>query len=522
MDYLEIIKTQDYKEIKKIFDAGRPTFTNGIIREGTATRGVSDPQIQAIYEYKVENHDIFDKTARPDKIIYKDSGDLDANGNPRMVRTPVPVARIGVPFQELIVERRVGFMLSDPIKVDPIYTTEGGTDNEKRLEKLIERIQNDNKMDYRNKEIARRMMSELECAELWYLVPNDEPDDVLKSKFTLKLRILSPDLGDKLYPLFDDYGSMVAFAREYKLRDGQKEIEHFDVYTAEFEYKYINKDGEYKLDDEALAMTTTGERKAINPVPNPVKKIMVIYHSQQKPEWAKVQSMISRFEELISNHADMNDYFGSPILAVYGDILGFAQKGEQGKILQLTEQAKANYLALGSPPESIKMELENLDREIYGMSQTPDISFQAMMNIGGQLSGIALKMMFLDAHMAVKNKEEIYGIGIQRRLNLLKAVIGTILDTSLQSESKTLQLKPVITPYLPQNITEMLENLTVSINSGIISQETAVELNPLVTDPETEMKRIDEESAMDMAGGEQLPGSGTNAGTPPQNQPQNQ
>ena len=494
---LDIIKTMNFKEVSQLFLDKKPSFDLATDKQSSNTIRTSvGYQAQAINEYNVEAHDIFDTTVRPDKTIKKDSLETDANGVPILIASTVPVARIGIPMQKLIVKRRVGFMLSDPVKTEATYASE--SDAEKKLEALVERIQNDNKMDYRNKEIARRMMSELEVAELWYFVENKEPDDVLKGKYTLRMKILSPDLGDKLYPLFDDSGDMVAFARGYKLRDGKVEIEHFDVYTSEFEYKYINKDNTWTLDTEVQSMTSEG-LKAVNPIPSAVKKIMVIYHTQPRPEWADVQTMISRFEEVTSNHADMNDYFGSPILTVAGEILGFAQKGEQGKVLQLANEAKANYLALNSPPESIKMELDNLEKLIYALSQTPNISFEQLMSIGGQLSGIALKLMFLDAHMAVKDKEEIFGIGLQRRLNLLKASIGAVIDASLSSVVRTLQLKPKITPYLPQNVTEMIENITVAKTGGIISTETAVGQNPLVADAETEMERLANDKTEELA-----------------------
>lgn len=485
--YLDTIKSNDFKAIDELFRSKKPTFGPSIAFDSALSQA-GDYQEQCIREYKVEGHDIFDTTKRPDKTIKKDTGETDPNGSPVLATTTVPVARISMPLQKLIVNRRVGFMLSEPVRTQPVYGSE--SEQEKRLEKMVERIQNDNKMDYRNMEIARRMMSELECAELWYLVENKEPDETLRGKHTLKMKILSPDLGDKLYPLFDEYGDMTAFARGYKIKEGDKEIDHFDVYTSEFEYKYVCRNNLWALDDQAVTMTIEGP-KAVNPIPNAVGKIMVIYHSQQSPEWADVQSMINRLEVTSSNHADTNDYFGSPIMVVKGTVKGFAQKGESGKIIEIDgDDSAANYLSWDSSPESVKNEKEDLKQNIYAMSQTPNISFEQMMAIGGQLSGVALKMMFLDAHMAVKNKEEQFGIGLQRRLNLIKATVGAVLDTSLSNVTRTLQLKPIITPYLPQNITETVENLTVAKTGGIISTETAVEINPLIEDKEAEMDRL--------------------------------
>jgi SPP1 family phage portal protein len=292
---------------------------------------------------------------------------------------------------------------------------------------------------------------------------------------------------------------MIAFARSYKLKEeDNKDVDHFDVYTNDYEYRYVNRDNVWKLDDLVEVVTPEGV-KNINPIPNALKKIPVIYHSQKRPEWSDVASMIKRLEDSVSNHADMNDYFGSPILAVVGEILGFAQKGEQGKILQLAENAKANYLALNSPPESIKMEQDNLRDLIYTLSQTPDISFSAMKGMG-TIAQFTMKAFFMDAHLAVSKKEEIFGMGLQRRFNLLKAAIGKVIDTSLEREAEAVQLIPKITPYLPQNNTELIDNITVARTGGILSKETAVEINPLVEDTETEMERLKDDTTNQMTG----------------------
>jgi SPP1 family phage portal protein len=477
-DSFNIITGSDFKKIEELFTSNRPSFEVA--------------QEDAINQFKVASHDIFDETVRKKKKVIKGSGETDASGKETTTTEYVDPARIGLSFQQLIVDRRVGFMLNIPVAIDPIYETE--SDKEKALVRLIDRILNDNKMDYKNKEIARRWMSEMECAEVWYFAETGKA----KPRFTVKCNIWSPDLGDTLYPLFDATGDMIAFARKYKLKEGDKDIEHFDIYTAELIYKWVMRDNEWNLDDKAQSVTINGTTN-VNPVPNAMKKIPIIYYSQIKPEWADQASAISRLEDLISNHADMNDYFGSPILSVMGEILGFAAKGEQGKILQLAENAKANYLALNSPPESYKMEMENLKNTIYSLSQTPDISFESMRGMG-TIAQFTMKAFFMDAHMAVAKKEEKFGIGLQRRFNLLKAAIANLIDTSLSKEAETVQLKPVITPYLPQNNTETIDNLTVAKTGGIMSTETAVEQNPLIEDKEAEMDRLKNDKTSEVAG----------------------
>ena len=480
MNALEIIKSQEYKEIDKLFtrqvDAGKQT--------------------DAKKQYDVTTHDIFDKTLRPLRKIKIDSGTKDSKGEVIWTEKYIDVVRVAIAWQQLIVERRVGFTLSTPVKTEVIWDTEN--EKEKQLVKLVERIQNDNKMDYKNKEILRRKLSELEVAVIWYYVITDDP----KQKFDLKCKIVSPELGDTLYPLFDVNGGMIAFRRDYKLKEGTKDIEHSDIYTSEFDYKYIKREGNWILDPDAVGRSgETGDYIPANPVPNVAKKILVEYYNQKEPVWLKVQSMIDRHETVTSNHGGMNDKFGAPIFVVAGEIQGEITDNAQGSVMQLENNATANYAQLSSEPESISLEQTNLEKFIYMMSQTPNISFEQMMTIG-QMSGFAAEMLFSDAHMAVRTEEETFGIGLQRRLNIIKAAIGALIDTSLEKECKTVQLKPVITPYLPQNSTELVDNLSVSYTGGIISQKTAIERNPFVEDAEVELKNIKDEGTKELSGTE--------------------
>jgi SPP1 family phage portal protein len=340
---------------------------------------------------------------------------------------------------------------------------------------MIQKIWSKNKLDFRNTDVAEKLLSETEVAELWYLVEAEEGywGDLSKGKFKPKMKILASSLGDKLYPYFDLTGDMVAFSREYDITQNGKKESHFDIYTADKTIKYTTIEG-----------NTVSEIK-----PNLVKKIPVVYYKQELPDWYNVQPMIDRLETSFSNKADNNDYSGSPIAVVKGEIMGFASKGDQGKFLKISGDGEIKYLESTGAPESVKMEWDALREFILSMTQTPDISFSQMKNLG-QLSGVALKLMFLDAHMKARRNEKTFGECIQRRLNLLMAIIGNVIDTSLGGVANNLNINPVFTPYLPINEKEEIENLSTAVTSGIISKETAVENNPLVSDPESEKERI--------------------------------
>jgi SPP1 family phage portal protein len=415
-------------------------------------------------QYDPKTHDVMDPGKRPDKLVSTDQGD-----------SAVPVTRIPVPFQKTIVKRATAFLVGRPIELIALPITQ----QDKDLVYSTQKTWDDNKLDYDNKKMVKILKKETEVAELWY---TEQVDDTYwantpmeGSKFRVRMKILANETGDSLYPVFNSAGDMIAFGRAYRVKVGDKNEEHFDLYTE------TNIILGVKADTGWIPTSA----------PNVVQKIPVVYYKQDAPDWDDVQDPINRFEKSISNHGDTNDYFGSPLIVCDGEVEGFAKKGEQGKVLQTKNGAKVNYLSWDQSPESVKLEQETLQSIIHNHSDTPNISFEQMKGLG-TFSGIALKMLFLGAHMKAADGEEIFGKGIQRRINYLKAALAKI-NVKLEA-ALPLSIKPKFEYFLPKNDTEIIEMLaTATGNKPIISRKTAVSLNPLVQDPETEISNLEAE-----------------------------
>lgn len=419
-------------------------------------------------QYDPKQHDITDTGKRPDKVVTTDNG-----------TATVAVARLPIPLQKKIVGLAAAFLCGNPVRIAATTATE----TEEQMLTVIKRVWEDNKLDYESKRLAKLMMSETEVAELWYTekiepgywkgTVNDAPAVV----YRLRMKVLANKFGDSLYPVFNNRGDMIAFARGYQLEVEGKKIDHFDIYTEKSIHKLVKADDDWTLTTEA----------------NVIGKIPVIYYRQEAPEWHDVQELIDRLEKLISNHADTNDYFVSPMVVVKGEVKGFSKKGESGKVLELQNGAEASYLSWDQSPESLKLEYNNLRSLIFDMTDTPDISIEQMKALG-TYSGIALKMLFLGAHLKAADKEETFGMAIQRRLNYIKAAMAKI-NVKLEPVA-SLPVKPVFEYYLPKNHEELINMLsTATGGKASLSQETAVKINPLVNDPENELKLIKEDGA---------------------------
>ncbi|MBN2660804.1 MAG: phage portal protein [Tannerellaceae bacterium] len=455
-------------------------------------------------------HDVFDPLKRPDKTVKVDAED---GGTKKVITTEEsaiglrkePVARIAIAIQKLIVKRAVAFLFGNPVELE----AEADNDNQKAVLKALKRILYDIKSDSFNRKIARQVFSCTEVAEYWYPVPVAKTwtGKTLKNKVTdffnniignkyhltygfktgykLKAAIFSPLLGDTLYPYFDEGGDMIAFSREFTRTD-EKNVARtfFETYT----------------DEEQMMWELTGDGiEEVEGYPRKIEigKIPIVYGRQSELEWQDVQVLIDRLEKLLSNFADTNDYHASPKIFVKGELLGFAKKGESGAIIQGDKDAEASYLAWQHAPESVKLEIETLLRLIYTLTQTPDIAFDSVKGIGA-VSGVALKLLFMDAHLKAADKMEIFDEYLQRRVNIIKAFIGK-MNTQLAIDADNLVVEPEITPYMIEDEKTRID-LLVTANGGkpVVSQQRSVELAGLANDAEEDFKQIESEAEKEM------------------------
>ena len=445
-----------------------------------------------------KSHDVMDVQKRPNKLVVVDKNADDygevknVNPNVELQREGTrlePVARIALAIQRLIRDRAVSFTFGNPVTLN--CTTEDAT--ELAVLQAIKRIFYDVKISTINRRAARNIYGTTEVAELWYSVDAEEHELYgFKTRKKFKVALFSPAFGDTLYPYFDENRDMVAFSREFKRKGADlKNRTYFETYTKDWHYLWScenNEDGQ-----------KSGQWQLIEGYPKKlaIGKIPVVYGCQPKVEWEDVQSLIDRLEKLLSNFADTNDYHASPKIFVEGKIVGFARKGEAGGIIEGEEGAKASYLSWQSAPESVKLEIETLLKMIYTITQTPDISFDTVKGIGS-VSGVALKLLFMDARLKVQDKCEIFNEYLQRRINILKAFLK---QANRQQEgwgeaTDSVIIEPIITPYIIEDEQSKINILTAANgNKQLASRRATVQRLGWADDVAAEVKAIEDEEA---------------------------
>ena len=409
-------------------------------------------------EYDTETHNILN---RPDKILR----DKDGKRTGSVKRWKLPVG-----YPVYINEIALVFIFGRPVKW--AQTSEGTDDAFNAYNKLIKSTRFNSKV----RQWKRLAGSETEAAMLFRVFKDREgnPD--------CQIRVLAASKGDEIYARWDLYENLVSFAWGYHVKDSASESSyHFDIFTADMIYR--------------CKQVLTGWEGT--PEENPIGKIPVILLQQEK-EWAGAQRLIEREEYVGSRTADTNDYFSDPKFIVDADIIkSMPKKDDENKTLVAKPGTNtkdvAHYLTWDSAPESKKQELEWLEKHILTKTFTPNIDFDNMKGLSN-VSGKALKQMMLLADIKAQKRKDTLDELMDRVSSLLTAIIGNVLDTSLYQQCQELTIEHEFQEPFGEDITEAIDNIVKAKDGGILSTETAIELNPIVKDHLREQERVDGEA----------------------------
>ena len=393
--------------------------------------------------------------------------------------------RIALPIEQDIVNIQTAFTVgTEPIlDCKPEQSEEG-------LLVALKQVFKKNKIKYQNKKAVRSWLAEQEVAEYWYVVKDDGFWSKLKRKvagifgksmpeYRLKSVLWSPFRGDKLYPFFDDNGDLVALSREYKKKGlDDDETVCFMTVTKDMVYQWeLDSNWQYK-----------GSFR------HNFKKMPIIYMYRSEAYCEKIKMLRIRLEKLLSNYADCIDYHFFPILMLFGDVEQLS--GElKNRIVQLTGiSANAQYLTWNQVPETVKFEAETLLSQIYGLTNTPRISFDSLKGTGNAVSGVAFDYVFMSTHLNVENLNETVGEFMQRRVNFLVSALGS-LNSNLAEAADTIDIDVQMQPYRLEDLAEKIDTALKAKNGELWSQERAITFVGNIDNVMDEIEQINEEQA---------------------------
>lgn len=416
-----------------------------------------DRALDALREYNTFTHEIM---KREDKIV------TDKKGN--FLRKE-PVWKLPIPYPVYINEIALVFLYGRPVKW--MQVSEGTDDAFAKYLDVIKRTRFNSKI----RQCKRMAGAETESAMLFRVYKDEDgnPD--------VQIRVLAKSKGDEIYTRFDQYENLVSFAWGYYTKEtGDKIVYNFDIYT---------KDVIYRCQKQSIGWEVNEESNFIGKIP--------VLLFQQEKEWHGVEHLIYREEAIASRTADTNDYFADPIAIMSAEIIkNMPEKKEAAKLLVTNDKdgvdKAARYLTWDNAPQSKKDEIEWLQDQILSKTFTPKIGLDTLKSLSS-LSGKALRTVMLLADIKAARRKESHDEMLDRAASLITAIIGNVLDVSLHSQCEKLRVAHEFQEPFGEDVADSIENIVKSIDGGIMSTETGVELNPLVKDSHRETERLAKE-----------------------------
>lgn len=406
--------------------------------------------METIREYDPALHDIM---SRPNKL--------------RKGKEPYVTEKLPRRWQAYINEVALFFLLGQPIK-----WSKNDPDVQDEAFDAFTQFLKDTRFNTTMRQAKRLAGAETECAKLYHIYRNEET-----GKAEVKVVMLAKSLGYTLRPLFDQYGTMLAFGYGYFLKEGVNTVEHFDIQTPKVIYRCRKVDTGWE----------------VIPVINPTGKINVIYYQQEK-EWEGAQPRIRRDEYIDSKSADTVNYFADPKAKVSADVLeSLTDPDNVGEVIRcFGPDSMFEYV---TPPDSV--ELKKFEKEVLKdsiLNDTFTFNFSPENTKGlGTLTGEALKRAMAPSYMKRDNRKEIYEIAVDREKNLILAIMKNVTHISLRPQLEALQIDFEFSEPFQEDTDKRWSAIGKLRSDGIASLETAIKLLGIADKPADEIKRIEEE-----------------------------
>lgn len=419
-------------------------------------------------EFNPDKHPVMNKARYPDVIT--DEG-------------VQPVTRITCDLQRLATKRMTELICGIPVK--RVYKPEN--DRQKEIASYIEAIYDRNRIDSVNIERCNMLFAGCEVLTLWYAVEDRNNLYGFNSPLKMRCRNFSPMLGDDLYPLFDEYGDMVAMSVGYTRKAGRKLVQYFDTYTADRHVKWS---------------TLTGEWQEVENEPITLGKIPAIYAWRPTPIWEDTSKTVYEIEWALSRNGNYLRENSKPLFVVFADEqISYGDEKSPNKefrsIMQYPKGSSAQYITWTQAADNLKFYIEQLRSLFFTQLQLPDWSYDKMSQQA--LSGESRKQMFIDAQLKVKDESGRLIEFFDREMNVVKTFAKAALGEGYAADIDSLKVDTVITPYTITDETDTVKNL-MTANGGepIMSQRESIERYGYSDDVDKTMAEIRQQKMEDV------------------------
>lgn len=417
----------------------------GALKEKTINVPIWGGRYGLLQQFDPTRHPVMNKSKYPD-IIGDDGVEY--------------VTRVTCDLQRLATKRMTELCCGIPVK--RVYKPEN--DTQKEVASYIDAILDRNRIDSVNIERLNMLFAGCEVMTLWYAVESSNSLYGFESRLKFRCRNFSPMLGDDLYPLFDEYGDMIAMSVGYTRKVGKTNIQFLDAYTSTKHCKYSTANGDWEeVENEDIS----------------VQKIPAIYLYRPTPIWEDSSRIVYEIEWALSRNGNYLRKNSKPIFVVLADeVIQYGDEQSENKefrsVMQYPKGSTAQYVTWTQAIENLKFYVSELRSMFFTQLQLPDWSYEKMSQQA--LSGESRKQLFIDAQMKVHDESGRLLEGFDREINVIKAFLKTTLPERYHADIDNLRVETKITPFSITDTKETVDML-MTANGGepIMSQRESIE-----------------------------------------------
>ena len=420
-----------------------------------------------VWEYDPTKHPVMNKAKYPDVI--SDNGIQE-------------VTRVTCDLQRLAVKRMTELVTGIPVK--RVYTPEN--DRQKEVAAYLERIFKRNRIDSVNIERCNMLFASCEVMTLWYAVEQRHTAYGFVSNLKFRCRNFSPMLGDDLYPLFDEYGDMIAMSVAYTRKVGKKTVQFFDCYTDKRHIKWSTQSGVWEcVEDEQITLL----------------KIPAVYMWRPTPIWEDTSKTVFEIEWALSRNGNYLRENSKPLFIVLADeVIQFGDErdaNEARAVMQYPKGSSAQYVTWQQATENLKYHIDTLRNLFFTQLQLPDWSYEKMSQQA--LSGESRKQMFIDAQLKVKDESGRLVEFFDREVNVVKSFLKIALGEAYAEDIDALSVENVVTPFTISDKQD-LANYLMAVNGGepMMSQRESIARLGESADVDATMQEIQDQKTADL------------------------
>lgn len=294
-----------------------------------------------------------------------------------------------------------------------------------------------------------------------------------------RARTFSYMKGDTLYPHRDSItGDMLVFARKYADydEDGRYSSEFVEIWDNEYLYRARRGISKHPIIEKIKDLFGISGFEIYEQKKHGFNFVPVAYYREEDgPCFLPAQQTIETYEEAFSHFCENNRAYAFPILWSRGDGVNFEPDEITGAVKYIEiedESGEVGFVEKAEVSAAFNTQLKILYNMIYEQCfgvKPPELK-------SGDLPGVAVKLLFSPAiEMAIHDAQKLQPF-LNKLVHIVKFAYG--FEKDCQASLINLPTNAWIEPYIHQNDTELVTNLSVAVRQNFLSKQTASERIP--------------------------------------------